>query len=114
LLQDYINLSLKHLGKGEYLNSQFPNLTCHENLISKLEGYIAAGKIYILPTERMDLGLSLIQKKVPEYFKDISYERLNVSKKDQDITEEMRETVANKISQVDWILADFANNCVEG
>lgn len=113
-LKDYINLSVGQLGKGEYLKSQFPNLTCDGNIISTLEEHITAGRFFLIPTERMELGLSLIQRKFPQYFKDISFEKLNISKKDQEITEDMREAVAEKISPDDWILDDFANKCVEG
>lgn len=77
--------------------------------MSLIENAIETGQAYLFPIERFDEACICLEKLFPEAFKDLSYVRTNVSKKDTTIDPEDQLFVADYLSR-DQPVWDLANS----
>jgi hypothetical protein len=85
-------------------NSQiyFLNGGVSETDMSVIESAISTQRAFLFPIERFDESCILLEERFPDQFKDLSYVRANVSKKDAEISDDDRKFVRKHL------LADFA------
>lgn len=65
----------------------------HQEAIEKIKSLLEEEKLYALPISHFDEGCLMLETKFPQHFKDCSYIRKNVSKKNQKITEEQKQKI---------------------
>lgn len=107
-LDDYI----EQIRKGIIARpaSALQQLTAADNIhgFNYVSQLVENGHLYLLPTENMDHGLSLLQRDFPSSFRDITYKRENISKRDQEVTKDHRERARELFSDFEWKLNDLA------
>lgn len=72
------------------------------------------GNLFLFNTYDMPGAISELHRHFPEDFADKPFEKENISVKDQEVTEEMKERVRNWISEYDFRLIEIANKAVAG
>ena len=110
LIHDYINYKTK---KNAFLNysTYLPQMTPKAGL-DYLEDLIKHENLFLFPLEQFDCALKILQLKFPNYFVDITYERKNISPKDQEVTQEIKEAVSKLIPQDNYIVHQLAMACL--
>lgn len=77
-----------------------------------IEDAIATGKTFLFPIERFDEACICLEQMFPDDFKDLSYVKTNVSKRDIQISAEDREFVQQHL-KIDVPVFELANNQIE-
>lgn len=80
--------------------------------IQVIEDAIATEKAFLFPIERFDEACVCLERLFPEDFKDLSYVKTNVSKRDMKISAEDREFVQQHLD-VDFPVFELANKQIE-
>lgn len=110
-LDEYIDKRIEAVNEEKfqgYLN-QFTGIDNQESF-EYVQKLVESQNLHLFSTYKMSEALKFLQKKYPDDFKDIFYEKENISVKDQDVTQQMKEKVKNHISDFDWKLLELAEN----
>ena len=94
-LNDYIQdyLQRKKINDFDFYQSCRATDLPHQEAIEKIKSLLEEEKLYAIPLSRFDEGCLMLEKKFPQYFKDCSYTKKNVSKKDQKVTEKEKQKI---------------------
>jgi hypothetical protein len=110
-LDDYISGHEKQAReRGGRLPGLLSELTIEESeeSFTYIESLVRNGDLHLLQTDAMDDGCQRLNKLFPNHFKAAQGHRENVSKRDQDVTDEQRERVKKIVSPYDWKLLELA------
>lgn len=77
-----------------------------------IENAIATGQTFLFPIERFDEACICLEKLFPNAFKDLSYVKTNVSKRDLEISKEDRKFVQSYLEN-DYAVFDLAKEQIE-
>ena len=102
--RDFAVAELEHQEVSPQTNSQiyFLNGGDSDSDMTVIESAVSTGQAFLFPIERFDESCILMEQRFPDHFKDLSYVRANVSKKDSEITEDDRAFVR------EHLVADFS------
>ena len=112
--RDFANAELVSQDVHPQTNSQvyFLNGGRGTDDLNLIKEALATKQAFLFPIERFDESCTLLQKKFPEFFPDLSYVRANVSKRDAKVTDEEKEFVRRYVSE-DFPLMDLANQFLD-
>lgn len=111
LIDDYIQYKIE--------TCTFFNYSKYLTQIQTIEGLqylrelIKFENLFLFPLEQFDVALYFLKIKFPGHFCDISYKRMNISPKDQEVTENMKKKVAELIPQENYAVHQLAIDCLE-
>jgi hypothetical protein len=100
-LKDYIDYALVQGGQQGYINGQTCYLTdfLDKPGLSYIRKLIDNGRLLLFPIDTFDLSCLLLEELHARHFKDCSYIRLNVSKRDQVVTEADRSNISRFVER---------------
>ena len=109
--RDFAVAELENEDVHPQTNSQiyFLNGGVSETDLTVIESAVSTGQAFLFPIERFDESCIVMEQRFPDHFKDLSYVRANVSKKDAEISEEDREFVRKHLI-ADYSLFDLARD----
>ena len=81
--------------------------------LNYIQEHIDNRSLLLFPLERFDDSLVILNKLFPDYFKDISYKKENISKKDQLVSKENRDSISKLICKSNWGVFNMANVCLD-
>lgn len=113
-LNDYIKYAFEDGNLKSYINGQtlFLSGDSSSKGLDYVKKKVKTGNLLIFPMKRMKESLMLLEKLYPKYFKDCSFAIENTSKKDQEITDEMKKRI-KPYTLVDYALLDYSNEFLD-
>ncbi len=107
---DFAVAELENKDVHPQTNSQiyFLNGGVSDTDMTVIESAVATGRAFLFPIERFDESCILLEQQFPDHFKDLSYVRANVSKRDAEISEDDREFVRSHL-QADFAVFELAH-----
>lgn len=80
-----------------------------EGALNYISDLVSNKHLYLFDTYQMKNAVEFLKSTFPSYFSSSYYEKENISKKDQEITESMREEVREITSEFDWKIMNLVH-----
>jgi sulfotransferase famil protein len=94
-LEDYISYALRERNQPTYLDGQTLLLggSADAEGVERIQRLLSRQEVFLFPLEQLDKACVLLEKIFPESFRDCSYVRVRVSRKDQEVTAKAIESI---------------------
>ena len=113
-IEEYIKFRINQVGgkpfKG-YLN-HFCGIE-NEEAFNYIKALIENKHLYIFSTYQMQEGFDYLKSEFPNDFTKTFFKQENISEKDQEVTDSMKQEIHKHVSPFDWKLLELAENLVK-